>query len=452
MHSKLVLQASVLSWLVFVVAGCASSDRGAGESRANRERPNFVILFADDLGYGDVGCFGATDIRTPRLDRMAEQGMRLTSFYSQPVCGPARAALMTGCYPTRVMRGKWALPTQEITIAELLGQSGYATACIGKWDLSGRRYVEELVPNDQGFDYYFGTLGANDSGRVSLMENRETRGETDDMGSLTGMYTEKAVRFIREHKSRPFFLYLAHTMPHVAIGASESFRGKSQRGLYGDVVEELDWSVGQVLDAIHECELDRNTIVLFTSDNGPWLSKREMGGSARPLRNGKGSAWEGGFRVPCIVWGPGRVPAGRASDEMVATLDVLPTLAGWAGAAVPADRVIDGKDQGDLLTGASSHGARDSFCYHVRDNLHAVRRGRWKLALSDRREFHKYAQDDVPVTTPQLFDLRDDVGETTDLAAQHPVVVRQLLDFAEAARGDIGDLERIGRNARSRPE
>lgn len=455
MYLKPALRTSVLPWLILASAGCAASDRQGRATQptpTSQEHPNFVILFADDLGYGDVGCFGATDIRTPCLDRMADQGMRLTGFYSQPVCGPARAALMTGCYPTRVMRGKWTLPTEEITVAELLKQRGYATACIGKWDLSGRRHVDGLVPNDQGFDYYFGTLGANDRGRVSLMENREPRGETDDMGSLTGLYTEKAVRFIRENKSRPFFLYLAHTMPHVVIGASERFRGKSQRGLYGDVVEELDGSVGQVLDTIRDCGLDGKTVVVFMSDNGPWLSKREMGGSAGPLRNGKGSAWEGGVRVPCIVWAPGRVPAGRVSDEMVATLDVLPTFARWAGAAVPKDRVIDGKDQSDLLTGKSSQGARGSLCYYVRDNLHAVRQGRWKLALAGRREFYKYAQDDPPLTAPQLFDLHNDIGETTDLAAQHPAVVQQLLHFAEAARADIGDLERIGGNARSRPE
>jgi arylsulfatase A-like enzyme len=415
------------------------------------ERPNFIIIFTDDQGYGDLGCYGSPEIRTPRLDRMAAEGIRFTSFYSQPVCGPARAALMTGCYPTRVMRGKWMLPGPEITLAEVLGQAGYATACIGKWDLSGRRPLPGLLPTDQGFGYYFGTLGGNDRGRILFYENTERRGETADPGVLTGMYTERAVEFIRRARTRPFFLYLAHTMPHIALGASERFRGRSKRGLYGDAVEEIDDNVGRLLDTVRECGLDDRTVILFMSDNGPWLAKKEMGGSAGPLRGGKGSAWEGGFRVPCIVRAPGRVPAGRESDALMATLDVLPTFAHLAGATLPADRVIDGRDQADLISGRTGVSARDTFFYYVQDNLHAVRKGKWKLALPGRKAFFDYAPDDVPVTSPQLYDLEKDVSERKDVARANPAILADLLKLAAIAREDVGDLTTLGRTARSRP-
>ena len=437
--------------LVLLVAGlpgCASLGRSPSGNAEALDKPNFIIIFTDDQGYGDVGCFGSTDIRTPRLDRMAGEGLKLTSFYSQPVCGPARAALMTGCYPTRVMRGKWTLSSEEITIAEILKQKGYATECVGKWDLSGRRYREGMLPTDQGFDSYFGPLGANDGGRVSLFENTESRGRTEDMGSLTRLYTDEAVEFIEEHRNGPFFLYVAHTMPHVIIGASEQFRGKSKRGLYGDVIEEIDWNVGRILDAVEARGLDENTYIIFTSDNGPWLSKKEMGGLALPLRGGKGSAWEGGFRVPCIMRAPGRIPAGKESNELVTTLDILPTLARLAGARVPHDRVIDGRDQSYLVTGQSDTSARETFYYYVKDDLHAVRQGKWKLALPDRKAFYKYAIDVVPVSTPQLYDLEADISEENDLADRHPDIVKELLTVAEHAREDIGELSRIGKNAR----
>ncbi len=264
------------------------------------DRPNFVIIFTDDQGYADVGCFGSATIATPRLDRMAREGMKLTSFYAQPVCGPSRGALMTGRYPKRIDGGGWRVAAEEVTLAEVLKQSDYATGCIGKWDMSGRRYVEGMVPNDQGFDHYFGTLGANDGGRVRLWRNREMLHVTDDMGSLVKLYTDEAIEFIGRQKDGPFFLYLAHTLPHVRIGASEQFRGKSQGGLYGDVIEEIDWNVGRVLDTLKRLGLDKTTYVLFTSDNGPWLSKGKMGGCADPLRNGKGSSWEGGYSMTSI--------------------------------------------------------------------------------------------------------------------------------------------------------
>ena len=453
---RVLLQAISLALLAVSMAGCAAADRQPAGNAEVLNRPNFIIIFTDDQGYEDVGCFGSPNIRTPRLDRMAREGMRFTSFYSQPVCGPARAALMTGCYPTRVMRGKaiakWILPAEEITIAEVLKKVGYATGCVGKWDLSGRRRLEGALPTDQGFDYYFGTLGANDRGRVSLMENAEERGSTEDMGSLTGLYTDKAIAFIKQHRRTPFFLYLAHTMPHVIIGASDPFRGKSKGGLYGDVIEEIDWNVGRILDTVTECGLDDTTYIVFTSDNGPWLSKKEMGGAAAPLREGKGSAWEGGFRVPCIMRAPGRIPAGRESHQLMATLDILPTFARLAGAKVPDDRVIDGTDQSRLITGQSDRSARDTFYYYVMNNLHAVRQDKWKVALPGRKAFFAYATDEVPVNGPQLYDLAEDVSERRDLASTQPDVTEILLELAEEAREDIGDTGRIGRTARSLPK
>jgi arylsulfatase len=408
---------------------------------APAKKPNFVIVFTDDLGYGDLSCYGSKTIHTPRLDQMAREGLKLTSFYVQPVCGPSRAAMMTGCYPTRVIR-RWTLAPGEITIAEVLKSAGYATCCIGKWDLSGRQFVEGRLPTDQGFDYYFGTLGATDSGHVVFYRNKEKAGETDDMGSLTKRYTDEAIDFIRQHKDGPFFLYLPHSMPHVKIGASEQFRGKSKGGLYGDVIEEIDWNTGRILDALKEMGLAENTIVLFTSDNGPWLVKGDMAGSAGPLHGGKATAWEGGFRVPGIFWG-GRIPGGRESSELVASIDLMPTFAKMAGAAVPTDRVIDGCDQGQLLTGASDKSARDTFLYYTGDQLRAVRKGRWKLFVA------KGAAKDAPAPDKvELYDLEADIGETNNVAAAHPDVVKQLSELAAKALEDIGEGNQPGKGAR----
>ena len=415
-------------------------------------KPNFIIIFTDDQGYNDLGCFGSEKIKTPRIDQLAEEGMKLTSFYSQPVCGPARAALLTGCYPPRVSGGGWNVMSEEITLAEILQQAGYKTGCVGKWDISGRKYKEGMVPNDQGFDYYYGTLGANDKGRVSLWRNRDSLSMTDDMGSLTGLYTEESINFLKRNKDNSFFLYLAHSMPHVKIDASPKFKGKSGRGLYGDVIEEIDWSTGKIIDAVRALDLQKNTIVLFTSDNGPWLSKGDRGGSAFPLREGKGSSWEGGYRVPAIIWGPGSVPANSESNELLATLDIMPTFATMAGAKIPEDRVIDGRNQSELFLGKTDKGKRETFYYYIRDNLHAVRRDQWKLALPDRKEFFRYAKDKKEVEKPELYNLVKDKSETKDLASEHPEIVRSLLSLADVARADIGDMDRIGINSRNKNE
>jgi len=416
--------------------------RWAVAADAREKKPNFVVVFTDDQGYGDLGCFGSPTIRTPRIDALAKQGLKLTSFYAQPVCGPSRSALLTGCYPPRVAadgRG-WQLRGEAVTLAEVLKEAGYATACIGKWDVSGRANKPGMMPNDQGFDYYFGTWGANDSGQVRLVRNREPLQSTRDMASLTGRYTNEAIQFLKQHKDEPFFLYLAHTMAHVVIGASEPFKGKSKGDLYGDVIEEIDWSVGRVVDTLKELGLEKNTFVLFTSDNGPWCDKEAhyrkthgghlATGSPGPLRGHKGSNWEGGVRVPCVVWGPGHVPGGRESGAMAATIDLLPTFAKLAAAPLPK-YTIDGVDQSGLLTGASPTGARDKHWYYHNGRLGAVRQGRWKLFVPQPPKAGQSLADIPPDSGGlTLYDLESDLGEEKDVAKQNPDVVRTLLKLA----------------------
>ncbi len=412
--------------------------------------PNFVIVFLDDVGYGDLVSYGSTRNSTPRLDRMAREGTRFTSFYAQTVCGPSRGALMTGRYPGRV-GGGWAVRPDEVTVAEVLRDAGYRTGAIGKWDMSRRRPLDGLLPNDQGFEYFYGTLGANDNGTVTLWRDRKELETTGDMGSLTKLYTDEALAFLeRQGPESPFLLYLAHTMLHVVIGASEEFVGTTDGDLYGDSLAEVDHHTGRVLDALERLGFADNTYVLFTSDNGPWNQpEREKRyfeshgghlatGDSGGLRGAKGTSWEGGVRVPAIAWAPGRVPAGRESDAIVSTLDVLPTFAKLAGASLPSERRLDGVDQTDLLHGRSESGARDAFHYFVRMELHAVRKGRWKLAMP-RERFHGYAPDVRPVDGPQLYDLQADVGETTDVSAENPEAVAALREMYDEMRAESTD-------------
>ena len=409
--------------------------------------PNFVIVFLDDVGYGDLVSYGSTRNSTPRLDRMAREGTRFTSFYAQTVCGPSRGALMTGRYPGRVGSG-WAVRPDEVTVAEVLRDAGYRTAAIGKWDMSRRKPLDGLLPNDQGFEYFYGTLGANDNGTVTLWRDRKELETTSDMGSLTKLYTDEALAFLeRQSPESPFLLYLAHTMLHVVIGASEEFIGTTDGDLYGDTLAEVDHHTGRVLDALERLGFSDNTYVLFTSDNGPWNQpEREKRyfeshgghlatGDSGGLRGAKGTSWEGGVRVPAIAWAPGSVPAGRESDAIVSTLDVLPTFAKLAGASLPPDRHLDGVDQTDLLLGRSESGARDIFHYFVRMELQAVRKGRWKLAMP-RERFHSYAPDVRPVDSPQLYDLQADVAETTDLSAENPEAVAELRALYDEMRAE----------------
>lgn len=441
------------------------------------DRPNFIIIFTDDQGYQDVGCFGSPDIRTPRLDAMAKQGMKFTSFYAQPVCGPSRAALMTGCYPMRVAeRGHIKqvhpiLHEDEITLAEVLKPSGYATACFGKWDLAKHAqtgFFMDLFPTRQGFDYFYGTPTSND--RVAhLYRNEKLIEPNSNMATLTRRYTDEAIAFIKKHRQQPFFVYVPHTMPHTRLDASPQFKGKSKRGLYGDVIEEIDFNVGRILDALVEFELSESTYVLFTSDNGPWLIKNkgladgrlpdDHGGSAGPLRSGKVSTFEGGVRVPTILWGPGRVPAGVTCDSIATTMDLLPTLAALAGAKTPDDRVIDGEDIRHLFHGDFAKADPDkAYFYYLRVHLQAVRQGKWKLHLPRAKEpigaapfsrnVHIAPADRIGFEKPFLVDLKKDLGETTDRSGQNPEVVRRLLALAESMRKDLGDYDRVGKNMR----
>lgn len=450
---------------------------GLAQTLAAAEKPNFVVIFTDDQGYADVGCFGSPDIRTPRLDEMARQGMKFTSFYAQPICGPSRAALMTGCYPMRVAeRGNTKevhpiLHEDEITIAEVLKTRGYSTACFGKWDLAKHAqsgFFMDLFPTHQGFDYFFGTPTSND--RVANLYRNEELIEPDtNMATLTRRYTDEAIAFIKQNQKQPFFVYLPHSMPHTRLDASEQFKGKSQRGLYGDVIEEIDFNVGRILDALAELNLTENTYVLFTSDNGPWLIKNkdhadghltgDHGGSAGPLRSGKVSTFEGGVRVPAILWGPGRVPANTTCDAIATTMDVLPTFTTLAGANVPFDRVIDGEDIHHLFHGEFDKANPDkAYFYYLRVHLQAVRQGKWKLHLPRKaepvgaapfsRNSHIAAVDRVGFEKPFLVDLEHDLGETTDVSDQNPQVVQRLLSLAEQMREDLGDFDRVGMNMR----
>lgn len=461
-------------WIAGLALMVGMPSATASQSRAE---PNFVVIFVDDMGYQDLGCFGSTDIRTPRLDAMASEGLKLTSFYAQPICGPSRAAIMTGCYPMRVAeRGNTkqihpVLHSDEVTVAEILKTKNYATACFGKWDLathSQKNFFTDLFPNSQGFDYFYGTPTSNDK-LVDLYRNEELIEPNTDMATLTKRYTDEAIGFMQQNKDRPFFVYLPHTMPHTRLDASPEFKGKSKRGLYGDVIEEIDFNVGRILDSITEMGLTDNTYVIFTSDNGPWLIKNkgfadgrlpsDNGGSAGPLRSGKVSTFEGGVRVPCIVWGPGRVPAGQSCDAITSTMDVLPTLAALSGATSPTDRVIDGEDISALIHGDFDTANKNkAFFYYLRVHLQAVRQGKWKLHLARDQQpigaapFHRNAHiapaDRVGFDQPFLIDLENDLGETTDVAADHPEVVQRLLGLASAMRDDLGDYDHTGTNMR----
>ncbi len=417
------------------VPGCIGGAR-RGQNRASANGPNFVIIFTDDQGYADIGCYGAEGFETPNLDRMAAEGMRFTDFYvGAPICSPSRAALLTGCYPQRVSIPRVLFPDDriglnpcEITIADILKSKGYATACIGKWHLG---HLPQFLPTRQGFDYYFGLPYSNDMKPLPLMEGEQVLEQKTDQSQLTRRYTEKALDFIRKNAHRPFFLYLPHTMPHVPLAVSDRFKGKSKRGLYGDVIMEIDWSVGEILKALKELNLDRKTLVIFTSDNGPWLTMGKNGGSAKPLRDGKLTTYEGGLRVPCIVRQPGTIPAGYVCRELATTMDLLPTFAALVGARVPQDRKIDGKNIWPLLTNPDAKSPHKAFFYYLETQLEAVRSGKWKLILP-----HKHRDKPVPMA---LYDLENDIGEQTDVSAQHPQVVKRLTALADEMRKELGD-------------
>jgi arylsulfatase A len=414
--------------------------------------PNVVVIFIDDMGYGDIGPFGATKQRTPHLDRMAKEGMKLTSFYATPVCSVSRAQMMTGCYGARISVPGVYFPGQsvglnpsEVTVAERLKEKGYATQMVGKWHLGDQ---PEFLPTRQGFDHYYGIPYSNDMLKksaetkvpvVPVLRDEKVAELMDGEGQrrLVELYTKEAVDFITRSKDQPFYLYFAHNAVHTPIWPGAAFAGKSQNGRFGDWVEEVDWSVGQVLDALRAQGLAKDTIVVFTSDNGPWLIKGTDGGSAGPLRGGKGSTWEGGVRVPTLAWWPGHVPAGSVNDAVAATIDLLPTFVSLAGGTVPATPVIDGRDITPILLGQSKESAREAHYYFASYDLQAVRQGRWKLALSPQSDgLGKNAAKTAPGL--RLYDLDAEIGEQTDVAAQHPEVVAKLKALADKMAAEIG--------------
>ncbi|MCL6501605.1 MAG: sulfatase [Pirellulales bacterium] len=438
------------------------------------DRPNIVLIYADDMGWGDLTCQGAQGFATPNLDRLAEQGVRLTHFYTaQPVCSASRAALLTGCYPNRLgilgalsPRAQHGIHEDEQTLAELLKAAGYATAIFGKWHLG---HHVQFLPTRHGFDEYFGLPYSNDMWprhptikdfpELPLMEGEEVVAYMPDQNQLTTWYTERAVQFIERHAAQPFFLYVPHTMPHVPLGVSDKFRGRSAQGLYGDVIEEIDWSVGEIVAALARHGLTERTLIIFSSDNGPWLSYGDHAGTTAGLREGKGTTFEGGVRVPCIMCWPGTIPAGRVVSEPAMTIDILPTLGRLAGAELPR-QPIDGHDIWPLIVGEPGAVSPHEALYFYWDReLQAVRSGRWKLHFE--HEYRTLAgqpggSGGRPANYQQariglaLFDLEADPGETTDLAAQHPEVVARLQQLADAAREDLGDTAtgRQGRNVR----
>ena len=416
------------------------------------ELPNFIIIFTDDQGYEDIGCFGSPKIKTPHLDKMATEGRKFTSFYSaNSVCSPSRAALMTGSYPTRVSvpgvlfpRHEIGLNPDEVTIAEVLKGKGYATACIGKWHIG---HKPKFLPTRQGFDSYFGIPYSNDmtidpealladninlrngftadrikkekpkKNLVPLMRNEEVIEYPCDQTTLTKRYTEEAVKFISENKDSPFFLYLPHTMPHIPLFASEQFKGKSKRGLYGDTIEEIDWSVGQILKSIKEKGMDQKTLVIYTSDNGPWKLDRGRGGSAYPLRGYKFQTYEGGMRVPCIMRWPGKVPEGTSCDEVAASIDLMPTIAKLAGAKLLKDRKIDGKDIWPLMSGTEGAvSPHDMYYYYKGNRLESARQGKWKIRRSGKKS-----------QSVELYDLDSDISETKNLAKENEALVKDMI-------------------------
>jgi arylsulfatase A len=437
--------------------GCASLS-------ATADKPNIVVIFMDDMGYADIGVTGAKGYKTPNIDRMAAEGMHLTNFYAAaPSCTPSRAALITGCYPQRVSLPNVIGPNttiglneKEETIADLLKPLGYATACFGKWHMG---HHPEFLPLRHGFDEYFGLPYSNDMWPkhptagdkyppLPLVEGEKTLEYNPDQTQLTTWYTERSVDFIERNKSRPFFLYLPHSMVHVPLFVSDKFKGRSDQGLFGDVMMEVDWSVGQVLDTLRRNGLDRKTLVFFCSDNGPWLSYGDHAGSAAPFREGKGTTWDGGQREATLAWWPGRIHAGSVCAEPGMTIDVLPTVASIVGAKMPKQK-IDGLDISPLLFGEQgAKSPHEALYFYKSYNLEAVRSGKWKLHFP-----HEYRSLDgkpggtggYPTTYVQkkiglaLYDLENDVGEQNDVAKEHPKVVERLKKLGERARHELGD-------------
>ncbi|HEX7846317.1 MAG TPA: sulfatase [Chitinophagaceae bacterium] len=452
----------------------------------SKQLPNIIVIFMDDMGYGDVGSYGAAGYTTPNIDQMAKEGMRFTDFYAaQPICTVSRAALLTGCYPNRIgLKGaltpgsELGLNSNEVTIPELLKTKNYTTAIVGKWHLGD---AQQFLPLQHGFDQYFGLPYSNDMwnktdlgepvadsnrGRarnppLPLMEGNKivrTIDNMEDMNMITTWYTERAVKFISENKRKPFFLYLAHTMPHIPLGVSNKFRGKSKQGMYGDVMMELDWSVGEIMNTLKKEGIDQNTLVILTSDNGPRLMYGNHAGSAGGLREGKTTTWEGGVREVCIVRWPGVVPKGTVNNALSSTIDLLPTFASITGASLPEHK-IDGVNIIELFKGNKNAQPRTEFLYYYNSNdLQAVRKNNWKLVFPhDYNTVIKPGKDGKQgkgqkvSTGLALYDLTKDPAEKNDLSKQYPDVVEELNRVADKAREDLGD-DVVGKKGVNRRE
>ena len=442
---KIVIISITIVVALIVLLGLTESNQA--------DLPNFVIVFTDDLGYGDLGAYGHPTIHTPNLDRMAQEGMKFTQFYSAAsVCTPSRAALLTGRLPIRsgmtsdarrvlFPDSKYGIPTEEITLAEALKAKGYATGAVGKWHLG---HHAQYLPTKNGFDLYYGIPYSNDMDRVvggewlepfwepkpeywnvPLMRDEEIVERPADQFTITRRYTEEAVQFIRDHKREPFFLYLAHSMPHTPLFTDEAFSEVSRRGLYGDVIEEIDWSVGQIMYTLRAEGLTENTLVFFTSDNGPWLIFDTHGGSAGLLRGGKGMTWEGGMRVPGLAWWPGTIPAGSVQMNVASTLDLFPTALTMAGINLPADRIIDGKNLLSMIKGDANEAVHDTYFFYRGTRIYAVRKGPWKAHFMTEWEYtedNEYAEHDPPL----LFHLDHDPSEQYNVAEDHPDVITEI--------------------------
>jgi arylsulfatase A len=426
----------VFAGALAIFSGCADT------SVQENSETNFVIIYCDDLGYGDLGCFGATDILTPNIDRMASDGIRFSEFYSaSPVCSPSRAALLTGRIPQRMgINGVFfpqsftGMPVEENTIAELLKTADYATGMVGKWHLG---HMEKFLPLQQGFDEYFGIPYSNDMESVVYLEGNDVAEFNPDQHYTTKTYTERAVDYIDRHKSEKFFLYLAHNMPHVPIFASEDFEGTSKRGLYGDVIQEIDWSVGQVLDKLEAEGILENTLVVFSSDNGPWLVMREHGGSAGELREGKQYTFEGGQRVPTLAIWPKEVEAGSVYDDMGLMMDWMPTICEIAGVEIPTDRDYDGESILNVLKGEGER-VGDEFLYYDGGMLECYRKGDWKIKLPFEGFEGANWKHTVAAHPLLLVNLKDDKGELVNLADQQPEKVEEMLRDMEAYKQSKG--------------
>jgi len=457
----MVLSAPVKSIEVAVSSTEAAVGKAVPFSQSNKassqsKQPNIIFIFADDLGYGDISQYGSKTIQTPNIDRMAQEGIKFNEFYAvSPVCTPSRAGLLTGRYPIRqgihdvfYPESFQGMDPQEVTIAELLGDAGYSTGLIGKWHLG---HHEQFMPWNQGFDEFFGLPYSNDMGGLYYFRNKEILFEEVDQRFLTRTYTEQALAFIEKHQQQPFFLYVSHNMPHVPLYASPQFEGRSKGGLYGDVVEELDWSVGKILDKLEQLNLSENTLVVFTSDNGPWKLMGEAGGSAGGLRAGKQFTFEGGMRVPAVAYWPGTIAAGSEPAGMATMMDWLPTFSQLAGATLPIDRAIDGQDISGLLKGTGTREDQALF-YYMNGELRAYRNADWKIKLPYQSPvgFLSWLNPGfVPNHELLLFNLKLDPEERNNLADKNPQIVASMLADVEGFTNSLGELpeaKKTGKN------